>query len=254
MHTCQVRVWPLVTQSLALYRQAFIPLLVLAVLMTAVNTARGLPSMLYLAVYLPCSAWAQLASLSIADRARQGAPLSARPLWQSLHGKFWKMLWATTLVSGITAGASLVAFLPAGALWLIVERSAAPDKAVATFLLVLAGLVAMIGIVWLLVRLSLYGVVFALEAGDLGAIQRSWQLTRGHAWKGLCAWSAAFLVLIPGMALTLASQWPSARVASWRAASWPLFLAGQALMALALPAFFTFAVGLYHALTAEGAA
>ncbi|MFC8720195.1 glycerophosphoryl diester phosphodiesterase membrane domain-containing protein [Kitasatospora sp. NPDC057198] len=103
-----------------------------------------------------------------------GRDTSAGRAWAQVRPRFGRLLLLCLLLAGISIGAFAVAFVPLFVLAAVTDQPAL----LALLLLTLPP------VVWLTVRLTLAAPALVLEHQPvLGAVKRSWRLSRGSWWR-----------------------------------------------------------------------
>lgn len=98
--------------------------------------------------------------------------------WAALHGKRWRLILATALMSAINLGLLIAFGLPSMLLALF------DNVVLAIVFAVIAGLLWLCSVIWLNLRFSFLGAAIASE--DLSvpaALKRSWRLTGRGFWR-----------------------------------------------------------------------
>jgi Membrane domain of glycerophosphoryl diester phosphodiesterase len=107
-----------------------------------------------------------------------GRPMSAAQAWSAVRARFWKLLGATAAIFGIQIGLAIVCVAP-GLILLL-----AGVKIAAAILLIIGGICAVVGLIWVNVTLLFTTPVVMLEKlGVRAAIGRSRTLVRGSWWR-----------------------------------------------------------------------
>lgn len=140
----------------------------------------------------------------VAAEAYEGGDPQAAAVLRSTRARYWPLVGVTVLLGLLGIGIFVVPFglIIAGAL-------NGGGGAVATGAILM--FVAIIVLVWLLVRLSLAHVVIVVErTGAIESLRRSWELAAGRWWRlfgtlllagivtAIVSWIAAFPFALPG--------------------------------------------------------
>jgi hypothetical protein len=129
-----------------------------------------------------------------------GLPMSAAQAWAAVRARFWKLLGATAAIFGIQIGLAIVCLAP-GLILLLTGV-----KIAAAILLVVGGICAVVGLIWVNVLLLFTAPVVMLEKqGVRAAIRRSRTLVRGTWWRlfgidllaGLIAGIISSILVVP---------------------------------------------------------
>jgi hypothetical protein len=120
-------------------------------------------------------------------------------LWQFLIAMLLVLLLAMGIVIGI-----VVVFAIFGALSTVLVGGFNQQANIGVYLILgllamIIGILALIGVVWILIRLSLVDVPLAIEDNVDGTstIARSWELTKGYVWRIFLISFVGFLITLP---------------------------------------------------------
>ena len=265
MHQCQIRAPRVISQGFKLYGQSFIVLLGMSVVTCALNGVTKIlnkPPLINqlaalgitLVLLVPIWCWVSLAMIRTCDAVSQGERPGFYKSLANPHGRFWLfMVNSAAITAYILMGALVLGLLVFGALTLIRTRDPVGMVRTALWLSTANELLGVGLAIWFMLRVALYGVVTALETPKQHwswPLKRSWQLMRGHMWRGVGAWAVPFICSVPGAIVTILAY---DNIRTRAIAHWGLYWAGTALSALCWPLYVATGVALYRAIHTEKA-
>jgi len=263
-----VRIWSAIGHAFAVYgRQwpVFIGLVVMGNFLNfiiawlrqqaAATGATPLPTLLVIPLYLigiVVSMWCYLAMYIASDRILQQTPASFAQNLRAVRGKFWRYVGVTLFVVLLMMAIMFGGMLPAIIMRALVGNAAQPTASPGALVMAIVATLAMAAMIaallYLMVRLSLYPIVIAVEPrGATGALRRSRALTRGAFWRTLGVCVALGLCFAPAIVLMLLAM----NVQDQTIRNWPLYIAGQVVSLGLNPLIMIAGVIWYHALKAR---
>ena len=207
-------------------------------------------------VAVPFWSWVYLAMLAGAVDAGAGGTLTLPKLLMRPWGKFWRYIGNTALLTGCCVLVVIIVIVTFLLILVAVAQgreSGEPGGRGVVLTLIVCGLpvaaAAVAGMIWLGVRLGVYGAAIVMEPPKPKrlALGRSWTLMRHHVWRGLLIWLAFWAcgVLAPLISV-LGIAWRLGAV-SRPEFSW----AGMVLSVLVTPVGVGMEVALYRAVVSE---
>ncbi|BCL37736.1 glycerophosphoryl diester phosphodiesterase membrane domain-containing protein [Nostoc sp. MS1] len=166
----------------------------------------------YVWVLVPIYGWAKFYALSaLISRLAFGdlvdQPESISSGQRFVNSRLWQFLLVLLLLFliGIGIGLGVIIFSALlGALSAVLVGGVGQQGNPATYLVFILiafalGIVALLGILWLVTRFYLVDLPLAVEEGieATSAISRSWELTQGHVWRILLITFVGFLITLP---------------------------------------------------------
>jgi len=172
----------------------------------------------------------------VTHEAAAGRKIGLGEAWAMTRGKRWRLVGLVLLVAAVT--------LVAGALWIgsiVLLAVSGSGTGVVVLYSVVSGLVLLVLSVWLYIRATLLSTPALMleDVGVLGAVRRSWRLTRSQFWRVLGISLLAAVVVgiasfVLGLPLSLVTQLGVLAVPEYA----PLLLVvGQALTSVVTAAF-----------------
>ena len=139
----------------------------------------------------------------VISQAVMGRKVTAGQTWEGTRGRLLPLVGAT-IVTGLAITLALAAVLVLPVLALVGAAAASDDSGLvgAILLIVLAGLVAILIVLFLSTRLAFVGVAVVLEKAGVGqGIARSWRLTSGSQF-----WRVLGIRILTGIIVGTAAQ------------------------------------------------
>jgi hypothetical protein len=145
-------------------------------------------------------AWISLGVANVVEKTRNEGRAGFGALFDA-RGRFFEMVLGHILMILIVLGTIVPLVLIGLGVWFANDQRVVEDGW-AAFIAVIAGIAYLPVWIWLLLGISLYRPAIAIEGlGPTAAIQRSWELVRGHRLRLLLYWVAISIFSMLGLCL-----------------------------------------------------